>query len=95
MSDKPIKNELAYKAALERIEELFKAKKNTPEGNELQTLITLVSAYEDRHYKIDASKSIIKGLQEAVDFAKGEKTGAVVHIAEDNSVRNAPVKKSE
>lgn len=53
MSIKLIKDEDAYEAALKRIEELFNAKQNTPEGDELEVLITLVSSYEDRHYKID------------------------------------------
>lgn len=67
MSIKPIKNEQDYEAALERIEELFAAKQNTPEGDELEVLITLVSAYEDVHYKIDAPDPIeaIKHIMEA------------------------------
>ena len=67
MSIKPIKNEQDYEAALERIEELFSAKQNTPEGDELEVLITLVSAYEDVHYKIDAPDPIeaIKHIMEA------------------------------
>lgn len=67
MSIKPIKNEQDYEAALERIEELFNAKQNTPEGDELEVLITLVSAYEDVHYKIDAPDPIeaIKHIMEA------------------------------
>lgn len=67
MSIKPIKNEQDYEAALERIEELFDAKQNTPEGDELEVLITLVSAYEDVHYKIAAADPIeaIKHIMEA------------------------------
>ncbi len=67
MSIKPIKNEQDYEAVLERIEELFDAKQNTPEGDELEVLITLVSAYEDIHYKIDAPDPIeaIKHIMEA------------------------------
>lgn len=67
MSIKPIKNEHDYEAALERIEELFDAKQNTPEGDELEVLITLISAYEDVHYKIDAPDPIeaIKHIMEA------------------------------
>lgn len=67
MSIKPIKNEHDYEAALERIEELFDAKQNTPKGDELEVLITLVSAYEDVHYKIDAPDPIeaIKHIMEA------------------------------
>lgn len=67
MDIKPIKTESDYENALERIEELFNAKQNTPEGDELEVLITLVSAYEDVHYSIDAPDPIeaIKHIMEA------------------------------
>ncbi|WP_286296843.1 hypothetical protein [Vibrio apostichopi] len=40
-----------YKAALKRIEFLFDvASPGTPEGNELEKLITWVEAYEEEHF---------------------------------------------
>jgi len=67
MKIKPIKTEDDYKAALERIDALFDAKPNTLKGDELEVLITLVSAYEDEHYKIDAPDPVeaIKHIMEA------------------------------
>ena len=67
MNIKPIKTEQDHKRALERIEELFNAKSGTPEGDELEVLITLVSAYEDEHYAIDAPDPVeaIKHIMEA------------------------------
>ena len=50
----PIKTEKDYEATLARVEAIFFAKPNTPEGDELEILATLISAYEDIHYKIDA-----------------------------------------
>ena len=35
----------------------------------------------------EVSESIIKGMAEALAFAKGEKNGAVVHIPEEINVR--------
>jgi putative transcriptional regulator len=35
----------------------------------------------------EVGESIIKGMEEALAFAKGEKTGAVVHIPEEIAVR--------
>ncbi len=63
----PIKNDKDYEDSLERIEALFKAEPNTPEGDELEILVTLVSAYEDEHYKIDAPDPIaaIEHMMEA------------------------------
>lgn len=50
---KPIKNESDYNVALERIDQLMDASKNTPEGDELEVLALLVEQYEASHYPID------------------------------------------
>jgi HTH-type transcriptional regulator/antitoxin HigA len=50
---KPIKSEKDCKDALERIEALMDAELDTPEGDELDVLTTLVVAYETKHYPID------------------------------------------
>lgn len=67
MNIKPIKTEDDYEAVLKRIEALFEAKPNTPQGDELDVLITLVSAYEDEHYPIAAADpvEVIKHVMEA------------------------------
>ena len=52
MEIKPIKNDADYQAALEEIERLFDAAPDTPEGDRLEVLTTLVEAYEERHYSI-------------------------------------------
>ena len=52
MNIKAVKTEKDYKNALKRIEELFDSKFNTPEGDELDILVTLVSRYEETHYPI-------------------------------------------
>lgn len=52
MNIKPIKNKKNYEDTLKRIDDLWSAKKNTPEGDELDVLTTLVEAYEENNYKI-------------------------------------------
>lgn len=52
MNIHPIKQEADYQAALVQIEELWGAKKDSPEGDQLDILITLVEAYEMKHYPI-------------------------------------------
>src|ERR1035438_6723639 len=52
MEIKPIKNEADYLSALREIELLFDAAHDTPEGDRLDVLTTLVEAYEVRHYSI-------------------------------------------
>lgn len=52
MDIRSIKNERDYNAAIRRIEELWGAQKNTPEGDELDLLATLVESYEMKHFPI-------------------------------------------
>lgn len=52
MDIRPIKTEQDYNSALSRIEELWGVKKDTPEGDELDLLVTLVESYEMKHYPI-------------------------------------------
>jgi HTH-type transcriptional regulator/antitoxin HigA len=63
MEIRPIKNQVDYDAALARIDALFDAGIDTPEGDELDILVTLVEAYEAKHYPIDSPDPI-----EAIKF---------------------------
>jgi len=47
-----IKTEADYQAALLDIEALFAAEPNTPAGDRLEVLATLVVSYEARHYPV-------------------------------------------
>ena len=53
MNIKPIKTKADYRAALKELESLMTAKSNTPEGERLDVLVTLVEAYERKHYPLD------------------------------------------
>ncbi len=55
---RPIKTETDYRAALNEIERLFDAEPNTPEYDCLDILTTLVEAYEQQHYPIEAPDPI-------------------------------------
>ena len=52
MEIEPIKTERDYDAALAEVEALWGAEPDTPEGDKLDVLITLVEAYEARHHPI-------------------------------------------
>ncbi|MCS6271855.1 DNA-binding protein [Shewanella baltica] len=58
MSIKPIKTEGDNKVALARIEQLWDAQPNTPEGDELDVLVTLVQAFEEINYPISAPNPV-------------------------------------
>jgi HTH-type transcriptional regulator/antitoxin HigA len=52
-SIKPIRTESDYDAALAEIQNLMDASFDTPEGDRLDILVTLVEAYEAKHWRID------------------------------------------
>jgi len=51
-SIKPIRTEADYDAALAEIHSLMDASLDTPEGDRLDILVTLVEAYEAKHWQI-------------------------------------------
>jgi HTH-type transcriptional regulator / antitoxin HigA len=53
MDIKPIKTDSDYRAALAEIKTLMTAGFDTPEGERLDVLVTLVEAYEQRHFPLD------------------------------------------
>ena len=53
MEIRPIRTKANYRAALKEIETLMSALANTPEGEQLDVLSTLVEAYESKHHRLD------------------------------------------
>ena len=53
MEIRPIKTEADFEATLKEIEGLMSAEADSPEGDRLDVLVTLVEAYERKHYPID------------------------------------------
>ncbi len=50
MTIKPIRNDDDLKAVFRRLESIFQAEEQTPEADERDVLVTLVEAYENKHY---------------------------------------------
>lgn len=63
MKLKPLKNKIDHSLALQRIDDLWNAKINTPKGDELDVLTTLVCAYEEENDHIDVANPV-----EAIKF---------------------------
>ena len=49
----PIKSHRDYRRVLREIEGLMNARRNSPEGDRLDVLVTLVEAWERKHYPLD------------------------------------------
>ena len=52
MAIKPIKTAADYEAALREVERLWGATYGSPEGDKLDVWVTLIEAYEQKHYPI-------------------------------------------
>ena len=50
MKLKPIKTKKDHQQALERLEAIFDAKRDTSEGDELEILGILIEQYENKHF---------------------------------------------
>ena len=53
MNIEPIKTDGDYRRTLAEIEGLMTAERDTPEGDRLDVLVTLVEAWEAQHYSVD------------------------------------------
>lgn len=76
MNIRPVNSEQAYDEAIGRIEALWGAESGTPEGDELDVLLTLVSVYEDKNHPVPPPSPI-----EAIKFAmdqRGMKQAALI-----------------
>ena len=63
MTIKPIRNDEDLRATFERLETIFQAPEGSPEADEMEVLVTLVEAYENRYYPIGPADPI-----EAIKF---------------------------
>ncbi len=68
MDVKPIKTEDDYDEALAEIDRLMGSPLDSPEGDKLEVLVTLVEAYEATHWSIEAPDPV----------------AAIVHVMEAN-----------
>jgi len=63
-----IKTDADYRETLKEIENLMMAESDTPEGEKLDVLVTLVEAYERKHYPLDLPDPV-----EAIKFEMEQK----------------------
>ncbi len=50
MNIKPIRNDEDLHTAFKRLERVFQAQEGTPEADEMEILVTLIEAYEHKHF---------------------------------------------
>jgi HTH-type transcriptional regulator/antitoxin HigA len=65
---KPIRTKADYRAALKEVERLWDADPGTRDGDRVEVLVTLIEAYEARHYAVPAPDPIA-----AIEFMMAQK----------------------
>lgn len=63
MNIKPIRNDDDLLAAFRRLEVIFQSAEGTPESDEMDILVTLIEAYENKHFPLGAADPV-----EAIKF---------------------------
>ncbi len=85
MDIKPIRTKRDYEVALQSIETFMSAKRNTPEGDRLDVLVTLIEAYEAKHFPLDLPDPV-----EAIKFMMEQRNltvkDLVAYIGQPNRV---------
>jgi HTH-type transcriptional regulator / antitoxin HigA len=85
MEIKPIRTKRDYEIALKDIEGLMDAKRNSPEGDKLDVLVTLVEAYEAKRFPLDLPDPV-----EAIKFSMEQRNltvkDLVPYIGQPNRV---------
>lgn len=74
MTLKPIKTEEDYNQVLERLSQIFDAKPNTKEGDELEILGILIEKYENENFPIELPDPIeaIKFRMEQLNYSQND-----------------------
>ena len=63
MNIKPIRSDDDLRATFKRLELVFQAAEGTPQADEMEVLVTLIEAYEQKHYPIGPADPV-----EAIKF---------------------------
>lgn len=63
MKIKPIRNDDDLHGALRRLESVFQAEEGTPEADDMEILVTLIEAYENKHHPVGPADPV-----EAIKF---------------------------
>lgn len=63
MNIKPIRNDADLHAAFQRLELVYQAQEDTPESDEMEILVTLIEAYENKYFPMGVTDPV-----EAIKF---------------------------
>lgn len=94
MEIKPIKTEQDYKDSIKMIEQLWGAQKDSPEGDKLDLLCTLVESYEIKHYPI-APPDPIDAIKFRMEQMGMTETDMTKYLGSQNNVNDVLSRKRQ
>jgi HTH-type transcriptional regulator/antitoxin HigA len=83
MKIKPIRNDDDLRAAFQRLEQVFQAQAGTPEEDEMEILVTLIEAYEHKHFPIGPADPV-----DAIRFRLEQQGLGALHRIKRASLRS-------
>lgn len=90
MDVRPIRTDTDHAAAVREIETLWGAAEGSEDGDRLEVLLTLVDAYEDTRWPVDAADpvEVIKGAMELNGRSQNELAGLLGSASRASEVLN-------
>ena len=90
MKIRMIKTEEDYQQAIKRLEKLFDASENTPEGEEAEILSILIGKYEDTYFPIESPDPIeaIKFRMEQSDMSRTDLANIIGYKSRVSEILN-------
>ncbi len=86
MEIKPIRTEAEHEAALKEIETLMESQPGTPEGDRIDVLVTLVEAYEAKHFPIPEPDDPVEVLKYYMESRGLSRSDVVVYLGSKERV---------
>ena len=85
-----LRREQDYQKALKRLEEIFDAPIDSPDGDEAEILGILIEKYEEEHYPIESPDPIeaIKFRMEQMDLNKSDLAGIIGYKSRVSEIFN-------
>src|SRR3972149_1934830 len=86
MEIKPIRSEADYQTALKEIEKLIESLPGTPEGDRMDVLVTLVEAYEAKHFPIPEPDDPLEVLEYYMESRGLSRSDLIVYLGSKERV---------
>ncbi len=86
MEIKPIRNEADYQLALKEIAKLIDTQPGTSEGDRMDVLVTLVEAYEDKHFPIPEPDDPVQVLEYFIESRGLTRTDLIAYLGSKERV---------